>query len=701
MPKKSKRPVVDASGSAAGGDPSASVSSGDASGDSIIKDYVNSLDILEALEKFMSDKKECSTKPSKDIRENLTKLNYINQDKLTPNIPCRADSCNEMKTFLEEKKPGFISKKNIYKDDILEKICQATPYISDKKQCTTMKKDELYDTLRQKINKNVVTDEKVCKDPEDVTGASTVSTAPTPASTAPTPASTAPTPASTAATAATATVTASTATSVTEVKQIVSTEEKQNSPTSYNTITLEKTGKGARVISYPTSQYPSQEDAYHQALYLIHDMNFKFVDATDPILKNLLKTVKKELHIIDESINSILFFRINKLPYESLVLKTDWSDKIDDMDETQIQRLAEALNVKREQLEETIKSLEIQALTKTGKSNGQLIKGPIEETHRDWYELDDKGSYTDMQHAFYMNTILGKADSLIKDNYYTDMDGEFSHFMQYHVPNHNSPDSSSIETTTSLFEAMSYHLNAIHLNEFEWTSQMIRSNIVRNLGDYPSQLNTKICIYIIHAFAITFQINVGIYIKDRTEKFMVYKETTREELRKILDEPSVYPPERATSVNIVQPMYVLLDSSSNHCDLLILKSGDEKIGSKSQSVSYRPLDGLHPYIPNTSVNELSIRRRIAMNKNRIISLSPVEDDQKHESEDKRATVSAASSSASAAPFSISKKLFEQRMDLTERVPVEFVSTISLPAGTIQYGQNSSGIISRISKCLSL
>lgn len=253
-----------------------------------------------------------------------------------------------------------------------------------------------------------------------------------------------------------------------------------------------------------------------------------------------------------------------------------------------------------------------------------LIRGPLFETHREFFELKTEMAESKYGERYQEELLKGNEFLIPKEDTVVNYDESFD---LYNITKDGN----------CLFTAMAGHLNAIRFMELtDWNQHHIRRNLVKfykktplfRVDDFYSQYgdgtrasylklleegcSREQCGYErygttmdVMAFAIMCKINVNIYYLDGFES--CYYDTTEEELSERYLSGKPYT-KRKVPTNVHKPMYLAFDAPRRHFDLLILKKGaSEPLKSTVRGIPYvEPVT----YIPFPHITEDIIRSRI-------------------------------------------------------------------------------------------
>ena len=415
-----------------------------------------------------------------------------------------------------------------------------------------------------------------------------------------------------------------------ELEQKVAFEEKapeiEPRRTLYHTIKLINTADN--IIDVIT--YSSQADGLIKASDAIMRGAYNEFSTDDPCLDTLLKllilksgdakdgpedtNLKMIKQYLEEAscnpeLKSVLLRK--KFPSQDSIERLSTKDK------TILARILEISDISKEALFEAVQRKKVYPL------HG-LIRGPLFETHREFFELK-----TEMVESKYGERYQ---EELLKGN-------EFLIPTEDTVVNYD--DTFDLYNITKdgncLFTAMAGHLNAIRFMELtDWNQHHIRRNLVKfykktplfRVADFYTQYgdgtrasylklleegcSSEQCGYDrygttmdVMAFAIMCKINVNIYYLDGFES--CYYDTTEEELSERYLSGIPYS-KRKVPTNVHKPMYIAFNAPNRHFDLLILKKGvSEPLKSTARGIPY--VDPV-TYIPFPLITEETIRSRI-------------------------------------------------------------------------------------------
>lgn len=344
---------------------------------------------------------------------------------------------------------------------------------------------------------------------------------------------------------------------------------------------------------------------------LIRLLILKSGEGTDGPEDTNLKMIKQYLE--EASCNPELksFLLRKKFPSQDSIARLSSKDK------TILARILEIGDTSNEALLEAIQRKKVYPV------HG-LIRGPLFETHREFFELKTEMAESKYGERYQEELLKGNEFLIPKEDTVVDYDESFD---LYNITKDGN----------CLFTAMAGHLNAIRFMELtDWNQHHIRRNLVKfykktplfRVDDFYSQYGDgtrasylklleegcsgEQCGYErygttmdVMAFAIMCKINVNIYYLDGFES--CYYDTTEEELSERYLSGKPYS-KRKVPTNVHKPMYLAFDAPRRHFDLLILKKGaSEPLKSTVRGIPYvEPVT----YIPFPLITEDIIRSRI-------------------------------------------------------------------------------------------
>jgi hypothetical protein len=304
-----------------------------------------------------------------------------------------------------------------------------------------------------------------------------------------------------------------------------------------------------------------------------------------------------------------------------------------------------------------------------------------------------------------------------------------------------------------LFSVMAGHLNGIRYSgKTNWDACSIR-NEIRDFAESKVELTDEILQQQLHLtkmkymenlkkgcsqqeigeelygttfdiilFSMRFKINVKCLIPRSKQEQIFYYDTTFDELKGEYGLTYQYSVARAIPPNVIQPMYMIQTTDSNHFDLLMKKMDvPDSISRKEYQVEYVALDPVHSYIPFPSIDEAYIKRKIEFLRSeyykavryeqirrRVPNPLPLDDDVKEidfaaqdmeqarlENEARQAEVAQLAAALQASM----DRPYEHSIKIKERGPAP--TRGSFPDGIFRQGRNEDDAIQLILKCLSV